>query len=122
METISKSYIDVSALEHLMDDDVTSLKKVLNELLLSSIANSERLYLNFQEKKWESLKSTAHFLKGNARYIGNKELLNLLRSIEHEAIHNQDYNQMSELIFDYKHLMNLIKAEISVYISRLNSI
>jgi len=105
--------INLSIIQELMVGDPINYQKILKELIISTIANTEKMYINFYDKNWKGIKLAAHTLKSNAKYIGNEELISILKKIEFESEVERNYENTTVLVDRYKKLWTVLRAELS---------
>lgn len=118
MET---KYIDLGPISKLISNNNVVLLALLQDLIKGSRAKHQDLVRNLNEGSWNSIKGNAHFLKSNFRHLGNTKYAEMLKSIEENALIENQHEKVRTQILDFDSNFETIMNEVEAYIEFLKS-
>lgn len=115
-------YFDPEALFSLLGDNKATIIKMLEHIL----KGASKKHLTFREnvvlKDWPIVKGEAHFLKSNFRYLGAKDMANLLKQVEHLALEDDaDKTEIQPLVDKFYDQYPIIINEVEEYLTYLRT-
>lgn len=119
MDIFNPVHFKIETLTNIIGSDPKVLVNLLEEIVKGSERIFEQLNANFESESWKSLKNNAHFLKSNFRYLGNTDMMNLLKNIELFASDDVKRTEIPKLIQEFNASFPSIINEVKEYLQQL---
>lgn len=114
-------YFDPETLFSLLGDDKGTVIKMLENIIINALKRYDTLNTDFTKEDWSSLKSDAHYLKSNFRYLGCSELTALLKNIEFWSMDHDKRAEIKVLVKEFNENFPLVIKEVEDYVNYLKN-
>jgi HPt (histidine-containing phosphotransfer) domain-containing protein len=112
-------HFKINSITDIVGTDPKVILRLLDELVKGCETKYASINTNFEKQAWNSVKNNAHFLKSNFRYLGNVEMMNILRNIELMAPDESKRNEVSMLVQQFNARFHNVLNEVKAYIQQL---
>lgn len=106
------SYINLSYLQLMADNDPDMVQTMINMLLKELPVELERMKAHFKSKSWQDLRATAHKMKSTLAFVGNEKLTSLNRTIEKYAQQETQLEELPALVGQLEVLIGHVLSEL----------
>lgn len=109
----------IETLINIIGSDEKVMQSLLEDLVKGSDKTFAQMVENFDKKNWNSLRNNAHFLKSNFRYLGNQQLMNVLKAIELNSPDESKRDSIIGLMHEFESGYPIVMNEVKEYINYL---
>jgi HPt (histidine-containing phosphotransfer) domain-containing protein len=95
---MSVKLINLSYLETMSDGDAEMMQTMLEMLMVEVTEEIEKMQHETQAKNWKEVFEISHKLKTTLSFVGNEEMININKTIEHCARHVVDTEELPNLV------------------------
>jgi HPt (histidine-containing phosphotransfer) domain-containing protein len=115
------AYIDLSQLKTLTGGDNAFLIEVLELIERQSPSALAQMHASYQTGDYQTLKAAAHKYKSSVNFLGNAELVGLIKQIEHQAGLPGQNEELRQLLTQLQAIYDELLLHIEQELSRLKT-
>lgn len=98
MLVINYQYIQLDYLETMTDGDPDMMQTMLDMLIMEIPEEIEKMNVALAAQDWEELFQLSHKMKTTLSFIGNEEIIEANKTVEHNARHRENLDTVPSLV------------------------
>jgi HPt (histidine-containing phosphotransfer) domain-containing protein len=98
MLVINYQYIQLEYLETMTDGDADMMQTMLDMLIMEIPEEIEKMNVALAAQDWEELFQLSHKMKTTLSFIGNEEMIEANKTVEHNARHRENLDAVPALV------------------------
>ncbi len=113
MDTQDFNYINLSYLKNMVGGDAEMMQTMLDMLVEEIPDEMTKMVDSLTVENWEDIFQVSHKMKTTLGFVGNEDMTNINKSLEHAARHRVNLEEIPTMVIKLKELSHHVVAELA---------